>query len=348
MAKHYIHKYKYGKQTQPLTVEQLSGLMLKVKKERTPNDRHYAGIDPLRDASLLAVFYWTGLRLAEVVGDRPRRYKVSRFTPQEREDFRRKGIDWKKNPDPYVIRTSLERPGIRKEDILFDSSRDSLFITALAFKHGKRDAPLELSLSLPYVDLIKNQWERTKPGEKVWDLRREYAWEIIKGFSPKLYTHFYRLNRAMDFVDSPTTSPADLLSWFGWKRVQTAYNYLELGGRRIQKMSEVMVKKHVGKSAESSPVRMEREEELIEEPTLPKNVKIAEEKEKVVTIVKEGNTDSTPSIKTIQKKEPEKTEISIKDCPDCGGKESLKDGRCSECGYKEVPDLPQKHKGSAN
>jgi len=77
-----------------MSVEQLSRLMLKVKKSRTT--KLYLGVGPLRDSSLLSVFYWAGLRLAEVVGARERRYKVSRFTKEQREDMARRGIDWTK------------------------------------------------------------------------------------------------------------------------------------------------------------------------------------------------------------------------------------------------------------
>lgn len=240
----YPHRYKHGKQTRRMSIEDLSMLMLKVKKDRKPMKKQYLGVNPLRDSSLLSVFYWTGLRLSEVVGDRPRNYKVSRFSKLEREDMKRKGVDWTKEPEPYITRTSPARPGIRKEDIEFDKERKSLFIHALALKHGKREAPLELSLLLPFVDLIKQQREQTEPNKKVWDLKREYAWEILKELDPKLYTHYYRLNRAMEFVKVPETSPAHLLSWFGWKRLQTAYNYLALGGRRIEEMSTAMVEQY--------------------------------------------------------------------------------------------------------
>ena len=271
MGKHYVHRYKYGKQTRRLSIEQLSELMLKVKKDRT--EKFYLGVNPLRDSSLLAVYYWTGLRLSEVVGDRKRRYKVSRFSKEEREDLRRRGIKWEEQPDPYTVKISPERIGIRKEDIEFDEERNVLRITALALKHGKREAPLELSLDLPFVDLILEQWERTNPNAKVWDLKREYAWEILKELNPKLYTHYYRLNRAMEFVKVPSTSPAHLLSWFGWRRLQTAYNYLALGGRRIEEMSAAMVEQYTGRNLRFPSEEEEiREEEPVEQPILKPRV----------------------------------------------------------------------------
>jgi hypothetical protein len=241
--KHRPH-YKYGKQTRKLTIDQLTNLMMRIKKDRT--EHYYLGVNPLRDSSLLAIYYWTGLRLAEVVGDRPRKYKVSSFTIEQREDMKRKGLDWTKQPNAYVTKTSPERPGVRKEDIEFDKERKVLSIQALALKEGKRDDPLELYLDLPYADLIKQQWDRTNPGEKVWNLSREYAWEIIKELDKRLYTHFFRFNRVMEVIELPDTSVVDLLSWFGWRRLQTAYNYLELGARSIKKTSVAMIEKYRG------------------------------------------------------------------------------------------------------
>lgn len=263
---HYEGRYKYGKQKKRMSIEQLSNLMLKVKKSRRKNN--YLGVDPLRDASLLAVFYWTGLRISEVVGDRPRSYRVSRFSREQREEMKRRGVDWKDQPNPYITRTSPERPGIRKEDVELDEERNVLLVSALALKHGKREAPLELSLDLPYVDLIKQQWERTRSREKIWDLRREYAWEILKEFDPRLYTHYFRFNRTMEFVKDRRISPAHLLSWFGWRRLQTAYHYLDLGGRKIKEMDNVMLEQYTGKEVEGSP----EEEEIKEEGPLEQSI----------------------------------------------------------------------------
>lgn len=262
---HYEGRYKYGKQKKRMSIDQLTALMKRVKRQRIQNQ--YLGVDPLRDASLLAVFYWTGLRLSEVVGDRPRSYKVSRFSREEREEMKRRGVDWKTQPNPYITRTSPERPGIRQEDIELDEEKNVLSITALALKHGERKAPLQLSLDLPYVDLIKQQWERTRSREKIWDLKREYAWEILKELDPKLYTHYFRFNRTMEFIKDPRISPPDLLSWFGWKRLQTAYNYLEVGGRRIKEMRNVMVEQYTGKKVEL-PEEVEVEEILVEQPKI--------------------------------------------------------------------------------
>ena len=121
-----------------------------------------------------------------------------------------------------------------------------------------------------YARANKTQWEMTKSGCKVWDLKREYAWEILKELDPKLYTHYFRFNRTMEFVKDRRISPAHLLSWFGWRRLQTAYPYLDFGGRKIKEMDNVMLEQYTGKEVEFSPEEEEvrGEEELVEQPIL--------------------------------------------------------------------------------
>jgi len=98
----------------------------------------------------------------------------------------------------------------------------------------------------------------------------------------------------------------------------------------------------------------EREEIQRKLPPIPKEeiqtsqnlIKIAEEKKEEVPLIKTEETVVEPSIEPIPKIEPKKQEIRSneleqKDCTECGSKGSLKDGRCLECGYNEVLDLPQ-------
>jgi hypothetical protein len=130
--------------------------------------------------------------------------------------------------------------GILKEGI--EDKEDTLFVNSKALKQGNREAPLELPLDLPYVDLIKQMWQKTESGKRIWDLPREYVWMLLKEPDPKIYCHFFRFNRATQIAKDPNTHPIHLLNWFGWTRLPTAYNYLEKAGRYQRETSNILRK----------------------------------------------------------------------------------------------------------
>ena len=155
---------------------------------------------PLRDRSYLAFLYWSGVRKSE----------------------------------------AYERV---KQD--FEVKNNILFCQVPAKKGGERGGPLRVPLGLPYVNLIIKRIELTRlrwhpelktQDEWVWPLSDTTAWRIIKRVFPKLYPHFFRLNRAVLFCQNPETSNVDVKSWFGWRSSKTIDYYMGVSERSMIRM----------------------------------------------------------------------------------------------------------------
>ena len=186
-------------------------------------------IDNVTFRSLVAILYYFGLRIAEICGDKKRKWK--KLTNYGK-SLSRDGVlprDWKDTEEGelwyWEERDPL--PGILKEDITLQG--DILRIFSKPLKHGKREGEgqLELDLRYPHVDLILQQWEKAEPGEKVWDVSTWKAWNFISEISGgTVYPHAFRLSRATVMARNPEMSIADLKQWFGWARGETADKYI--------------------------------------------------------------------------------------------------------------------------
>lgn len=183
------------------------------------------------EQSLLTVLYYSGFRIAEICGDGPRRWKVltpegKSFSKQERlikgwMDPEYEGRLW-----TWKHRGSL--PGIVKEDITISGGLMKIYSRPL--KHGKREGEglIELDMKkFPFMDLVAMQWEATEPGGRVWPFTTHRAWVITtRASGGKLYPHAFRLSRATRMAEDPGMSLSDLMSWFGWSRVETPDSYI--------------------------------------------------------------------------------------------------------------------------
>lgn len=236
------HKNRYEKKIRfAFSLDTVDKMMDNIRtKPRVRGEKPWLGIDPLRDKSLLGILWWSGLRISEIVGDRERSYMVSRFTKDEQLALKLQDINWRDLENPLIKKTSPIRPGICKEDM--EIQDNILLVVADPLKHGEREAPLELPLNLPYVDLIVEQWDRTQSKQKVWDLRKEYAWAIMKELGT--YPHHFRFTRATALVRNFKVSPLHLKNWMGWKRLETAYAYLETGGRYQRETGELLLEQY--------------------------------------------------------------------------------------------------------
>lgn len=130
------------------------------------------------------------------------------------------------------ISEALERV---KEDFILD---DGVLIIEAPPKKGGERQPLELSADLPYVELIVDRLEKTKKGRRLWRFTDRTGERIVKrALGEKYYPHFLRLNRATRFLENPDTTIPEMMSWFGWKTVQTVNNYIGNSRRHIRRMS---------------------------------------------------------------------------------------------------------------
>ena len=177
--------------------------------------------DSLTVKSFLAVLYWCGLRKTEVTGAKRHRYVCPSCT---------------RHADP-IIKYTEAIPGILKEDI--EVKGDMMLIEAVARKHGKREAALELWLGFPFVDLILEQWKRTQPKQRVWPISEWDGWSLMKQIDKKKYLHWLRFVRITELCANPKLSVADICSWTGLTP-QTINAYMERSGRFIKRTAQAM------------------------------------------------------------------------------------------------------------
>jgi len=140
-----------------------------------PEQFGHTPFDHLAQKSLLVLLYWSGFRKSEIVGGKPHKYKV----------MVRDENGTKIRGKLQTVQTN-EVVGILREDVFY--SGNSLFVKAVSRKHGKRTQPQQYPITLPYVSLIKQQWERTPPRQKIWDISEWWAWKWLKMIDPQNFS----------------------------------------------------------------------------------------------------------------------------------------------------------------
>lgn len=207
----YPHRYKYGKIDKPIDLS----IFLKLQDRVPLVERSSYPVEFIQ--ALLALFYWTGLRKTEVLGRKQIKYRVK-----------------------AGIKTGKPHPGLLKEDMRLED--DALFVFSVeekVLKHGKREAPLVLPLSLPYVDSIVEQWRNTKPKQRVFPISYITFWRVCKRIDPKFTPHFFRHNRVTKFSANPKLSLADICAWTGLSP-QTVSTYMMRAGRFTKRTGDIM------------------------------------------------------------------------------------------------------------
>jgi hypothetical protein len=208
-------KYKHGKVQKTITREVLGQLM----KRFEVVDRHGYSLEFLQ--SLLAMLYWSGFRISEVIGGLPHKVK-------------HKG---------GIVAYTKAWPPLMKEQMWLDQPdvvTRLLYVRSAARKHGHREGPIQIPLTLDFVDLIVKQWWQTPERAPIWQIANVTWWRILKSVDPLLYSHFFILNRLTKQAEDPEISLKEQEDWSG-KSPQTIASYRALAGRETKHAAQRML-----------------------------------------------------------------------------------------------------------
>jgi integrase len=183
--------------------------------------------DP-RLKALSVLSFYTGLRLAELVGDTPRKWKILNHEGKRLQTIgelpgRPEDREWMRDPNLWEWRYRDPLPGLVKEDVRVQG--DTVYIISKPLKHGKRKHALELPVDLPYMNLVIDIAESTEPKERVFPFSENQVWRAFTK-AGNIYPHAFRYSRATNMAKTPGMALKDLMGWFGWARSATADAYL--------------------------------------------------------------------------------------------------------------------------
>lgn len=120
----------------------------------------------------------------------------------------------------------MEPVAIMKEDMMLTPTH--LIFKIPAFKHGERAGPLELPLDRPGVDLIVQQWQKTRKGKRVWRLSPSTAYRVIVralGKCPHWLRHNWITTTQQVLNGTPAEVDRKIMAWTGQKRRETLDPY---------------------------------------------------------------------------------------------------------------------------
>lgn len=162
----------------------------------------------LRDKSFLVMIFYTGARKLE--------------------------------PCPVYRNGQLVKPGILKENMVIMD--DKIVFQIPAFKHGSRADALELKRSRPGVDLIVQQWQKTRKGKPLWSLSEDTAYRIVKralGVCPHWLRHNWITTMQQKLKGTPSDVDRKIMSWTGHQQRGSLDHYRMKMQKDITEISDV-------------------------------------------------------------------------------------------------------------
>jgi len=167
--------------------------------------------------ALLVALYWSGFRISEWIG----------------------AISHKTTRKDGSVHYTPPFPALIKEQMWVDETNKVLFVRQVARKNGHRDSPIQIPLDLPYVNLLVDRWQKTAPGKPVFPISNVTWWRILKRIDPKLYSHFFIMNRLTKQAEDREISLKEQEDWSG-KSPATIARYRAHAGRDTQHAGERM------------------------------------------------------------------------------------------------------------
>lgn len=130
---------------------------------------------------------------------------------------------------------------VTKDDVTLDDHY--LLMDIPAYKHGKRAGPLEFPLSYWGVSRLRQLWESTPEGQRLFRFSDKTGYRIVKRLFPMKSPHWLRHNRITKLRerrDQGEISTDDIKSFTGIRSDKTLEHYGMKTTQGIRKVVKVL------------------------------------------------------------------------------------------------------------
>jgi len=137
----------------------------------------------------------------------------------------------------YIYGTRISEALSReRQDFRIDNGNLVVKIDPILKRRDKASHELRANVqSTPFVGYLLKRIVRTHRNERLWSITRQQAWAVLHKHSFK--THTFRHTRINRLIEKQPTV-WELQDFMGWKRPQTAENYLALRGQLASRFSD--------------------------------------------------------------------------------------------------------------